>query len=161
MCTLEHFLFSHFLHSLCVCVLLQIVYMFCMGGIVYNTLNQPPLYYHNPYQQNKLVIFLPQHMGQLALEGYIATFTSMCFKLLLSQICAVIVSALALIALVVYVPSMSSENSKRLSALALMAVFYGGILCLTIFYLHKSAWYLTDTPIWPLIGLLREIFVPK
>jgi len=51
--------------------------MSCMGGLVYNILNQPPLYYSNPYKPGSTVIFMPQHMAQFALEGYIATFTSM------------------------------------------------------------------------------------
>jgi len=73
----------------------------------------------------------------------------------------VVASALALIGLVAYVPTVESSTWQRIYAIVFMLVFFGGVLCLVIYYLHKSEWYLTGTAATPYLTLIREIFVRK
>jgi hypothetical protein len=122
-------------------VLSYFVYLLCFGGLVYNMINEPPLFWP---QQGRTVFFMPQHQAQLGLEGYMASFV-------------MIMSALSLLAITEVIPQVSGSTQKRLYSYFFVGTFFLGVIVLVSFYLQKNSWYLVDTAAWPYIAILRAL----
>lgn len=97
-----------------------------MGGLVYNMINEPPLFY--PQAGGGIMIFLPQQQAQLGLEGYLASFT-------------MIVCAMCIIALTQWLPSFENEQTQLFVGFFLISVLFVGGITLVSFFLVCYALY--------------------
>jgi hypothetical protein len=125
-------------------VLSWIAYVLCIGGTVFNILDNAPLYYKHP-QSSSYMFFYPMYNRQFALEGYFAGSVMILF-------------ASSLLGMSEFLKSYPDGFMKKIISTVFLWIFWTSVFTIVVFFTFKQPHWLSGTVLYPYVRKIVNLF---